>query len=112
MSLMCCMLTVPFILVPIILTAAAQVLSKGGHILHNVELSVRKPVPKDRCRLLLQGINPSTNVDMIELYVEKMMGLNTTDYILHPTLGRDCILIHLNQPFSTGDSSCLERVMP
>ncbi|XP_008300868.1 poly [ADP-ribose] polymerase 10 [Stegastes partitus] len=80
--------------------AAARVLSKGHHVLHNVELSVRKPATKDRCRLLLRGINPSTSTEMIELYVENMMGLNVNDYMLYPSPERDLILIHLSQPFS------------
>nr|XP_046274020.1 protein mono-ADP-ribosyltransferase PARP10 isoform X2 [Scatophagus argus] len=80
--------------------AAAQVLSKEHHVLHNVELSVRKPASKDQCRLLLKGINPNTCTEMIELYVENIMGLNVTDYTLHPFPGRDFILIHLSQPFS------------
>ncbi|XP_010739268.3 uncharacterized protein parp10 isoform X2 [Larimichthys crocea] len=78
--------------------AAARVLSKGHHVLHNVELSVRKPASKDPCRLLLQGINPKTSSEMIELYVENMMDIS--DYALHPSPGRDSILIHLRQPFS------------
>uniref|UniRef100_A0A3B4ZLD9 RRM domain-containing protein n=1 Tax=Stegastes partitus TaxID=144197 RepID=A0A3B4ZLD9_9TELE len=82
--------------------AAARVLSKGHHVLHNVELSVRKPATKDRCRLLLRGINPSTSTEMIELYVENMMGLNVNDYMLYPSPERDLILIHLSQPFSKG----------
>ncbi|KAM3596856.1 uncharacterized protein V6R79_021806 [Siganus canaliculatus] len=77
---------------------AAQVLSKGHHVLHNVELSVRKPASKDPCRLLLQGINPNTCTEMIELYVENM--LDVQDYTLHPSPGRDLILIHVSQPFS------------
>ncbi|KAM4539814.1 protein mono-ADP-ribosyltransferase PARP10 [Odontesthes bonariensis] len=80
--------------------AAARVLSKGHHVLHNVELTVRKSPPKDCCRLLLRGIKPGTNVEMIELYVENMMGLSMTDYILHPSPGTDFVLIHLNQPLS------------
>ncbi|XP_076611409.1 protein mono-ADP-ribosyltransferase PARP10 [Chaetodon auriga] len=80
--------------------AAARVLSKGHHVVHNVELSVRKPASKDPCRLLLRGINPSTSPEMIELYVENMMGLNVSDYTLHPSPGRDFILIHLSQPLS------------
>ncbi|XP_032379727.1 protein mono-ADP-ribosyltransferase PARP10 [Etheostoma spectabile] len=81
--------------------AAAHVLSKGHHVLHNVELSVRKAASKDRCRLLLlRGINPNTSTEMIELYVENMMGLNMPDYTLYPSPGRDFILIHLSQPFS------------
>ncbi|XP_040908671.1 protein mono-ADP-ribosyltransferase PARP10 [Toxotes jaculatrix] len=80
--------------------AAAQVLSKGHHVLHNVELSVRKPASKDPCRLLLRGINPSTFNEMIELYVENLMGLSPTDYTLYPSPGRDLILIHLSRPLS------------
>lgn len=80
--------------------AANRVLSKGHHVLHNVELSVRKPPSKDRCRLLLQGINPSTSIEMIELYVENMMGLSEPEYSLHRSPGKDRILIHLSQPFS------------
>ncbi|XP_034748124.1 protein mono-ADP-ribosyltransferase PARP10 [Etheostoma cragini] len=81
--------------------AAAQVLSKGHHVLHNVELSVRKAASKDKCRLLLlRGIKPNTSTEMIELYVENMMGLNMPDYTLYPSPGRDFILIHLSQPFS------------
>ncbi|XP_042362376.1 LOW QUALITY PROTEIN: uncharacterized protein parp10 [Plectropomus leopardus] len=80
--------------------AATRVLSKGNHVLHNVELTLRKPASKDPCRLLLRGINPNTCTEMIELYVENMMGLNVPDYTLHPSPGRDLILIHLSQPFS------------
>ncbi|XP_071355865.1 protein mono-ADP-ribosyltransferase PARP10 [Trachinotus anak] len=80
--------------------AAAQVLSKGHHVLHNVELSVRKPASKDQCRLLLRGINPNTSIEMIELYVENMMVLNVKEYTLYPSPGRDSILIHLSQPLS------------
>ncbi|XP_053190615.1 uncharacterized protein parp10 [Scomber japonicus] len=80
--------------------AAAQVLSKGHHVLHNVELTVRRPASKDRCRLLLRGIKPSTSIEMIELYVENMLGLNMSEYTLYPSKGRDLILIHLTQPFT------------
>lgn len=86
----------------IILSAAAQVLSKGQHVLHNMELAVRKPLPKDQHRLLLQGINPETGIDLIELYVENMIGLNATDYTLNPTLGSGFILIQFSQPISKG----------
>lgn len=85
-----------------ILTAAAKVLSKEHHVLHNVELSVRRSRPKDPCRLLLRGINPNTVIEMIELYVENMMGLNVTDYSLWPSPERDVILIQLSQPLSKG----------
>lgn len=78
--------------------AAARVLSKEHHVLHNVELGVRKPASKDPCRLLLRGINPNTSIEMIELYVENMTAQD--DFILCPSLGRDLILIHLSEPLS------------
>ncbi|KAM7372857.1 hypothetical protein PAMP_007752 [Pampus punctatissimus] len=79
---------------------AARVLSKEHHVLHNVELSLRKPALNDRYRLLLCGINPNTSTEMIELYVENMIGLSLSDYTLYPSPGRDLVLIHLRQPFS------------
>uniref|UniRef100_A0A673ALY2 RRM domain-containing protein n=1 Tax=Sphaeramia orbicularis TaxID=375764 RepID=A0A673ALY2_9TELE len=82
--------------------AATQVLSKEHHVLHNVELNVRKPASKDPYRLLLRGINPTTCIEMVELYVENMMGLYTPDYTLLPSPKRDVILIHLSQPISKG----------
>uniref|UniRef100_A0A672GIL7 PAR14-like first RRM domain-containing protein n=1 Tax=Salarias fasciatus TaxID=181472 RepID=A0A672GIL7_SALFA len=82
--------------------AAARVLSKGHHVVHNVELLVRRPAAKDPRRLLLRGVNPGTSSEMIELYVENMMGLNTQDYTLLPAPGRDLVLIHLSQAFTKG----------
>ncbi|KAK2830085.1 hypothetical protein Q5P01_018016 [Channa striata] len=90
--------------------AAAKVLSKGNHILHNVELIVRKAAPKDRCRLLLRGVNPKTIDDMVELYVENMLGLDATDYTLYPSPARDVILIHLTHPFSKDFQSLSARI--
>lgn len=79
---------------------AARVLSKGHHVLHNAELSVRKPASKDPRKLLLRGINPNTNTEMIELYVENTMGLE--DYNLYPSPGRDLIVIQFHEPLATG----------
>ncbi|XP_005745315.1 uncharacterized protein parp10 [Pundamilia nyererei] len=78
---------------------AARVLSKGHHVLHNAELSVRKPASKDPRKLLLRGINPNTNTEMIELYVENTMGLE--DYNLYPSPGRDLIVIQFHEPLAT-----------
>ncbi|XP_076013272.1 protein mono-ADP-ribosyltransferase PARP10 [Genypterus blacodes] len=79
---------------------AAQVLSKVHHVLHNAELTLRKPPSKDQCRLLLRGLNPSTCTEMLELYVENLMGLDVEDYTLYPSPGKDVVLIQLNQPLS------------
>lgn len=88
-----------------ILTVASQVLKKH-HVLHNFELTVRKAAQKDPCRLLLRGVNPGTVDDMVELYVENMMGLDEGDYALCPSPGRDLILIHLSEPLSKGLFKC------
>ncbi|KAM6958838.1 protein mono-ADP-ribosyltransferase PARP10 [Aplochiton taeniatus] len=79
--------------------AASRVLSKGCHVLHNAELTVRKPASKDPCRLLLCGVNVNTSMELVELYVENMMVLDVEDYTLYPSPGRDLILIHLHTPF-------------
>ncbi|XP_030002653.1 protein mono-ADP-ribosyltransferase PARP10 isoform X2 [Sphaeramia orbicularis] len=90
--------------------AATQVLSKEHHVLHNVELNVRKPASKDPYRLLLRGINPTTCIEMVELYVENMMGLYTPDYTLLPSPKRDVILIHLSQPISKDFQTLSSRI--
>ncbi|CAN9504108.1 unnamed protein product [Ophioblennius macclurei] len=80
--------------------AAARALSRGNHVVHNVELLVRRPAAKDPRRLLLRGVNPDTCNEMIELYVENMMGLNAQEYTLLPTPGRNVILVHLSETFT------------
>lgn len=87
------------------MTAAARVLSKEFHALQNMDMRVRKPACKDRCRLLLRGFGPSISVDVIELYVENTLGLNQEDYELYFPPARDSVLIQLKQPLSKGDSS-------
>lgn len=63
---------------------------------------MRRPATKDPCRLLLKGLNPTTGIDMVELYVENLMGLSESDYTLHPSPDRDLILIQLSQPLEQG----------
>ncbi|XP_005809431.2 poly [ADP-ribose] polymerase 10 [Xiphophorus maculatus] len=90
--------------------AAARVLSKRHHVVHNSELSVRKPPSKDQSRLLLRGVSPYTSTEMIELYVENMMDLNVTDYALIPSPEKDFILIHLSQPLSKDFQTLKTRI--
>lgn len=90
--------------------AAAQVLTKGHHVLHNVEMSVRRRAAKDPRRLLLRGINPSTSSEMLELYVENVFGLNDTDYSLYRSAGNDLLLIELRQPLSKDFNSISAKI--
>ncbi|XP_023832227.1 protein mono-ADP-ribosyltransferase PARP10-like [Salvelinus sp. IW2-2015] len=79
---------------------ASRVLSKRAHVLSNAELTVRKPACKDPRRLLLRGVNPSSCQELVELYVENMMGMDMDDYTLHPSPGRDLVLVHFHQAFN------------
>ncbi|XP_010872114.2 protein mono-ADP-ribosyltransferase PARP10 [Esox lucius] len=79
---------------------AARVLSRRPHVLHTAELTVRKPACKDPCRLLLCGVNPSTSQELVELYVENMMGIDEEQYTLYPSSGRDLVLVHFHQAFN------------
>lgn len=90
--------------------AAARVLSKEHHVIHNVELSVRKPASKDPCRFLLKGINPSTSIEMIELYVENLLDLNAPEYTLLRSPDNKLILIQLNEPLAQDFQRLSERI--
>lgn len=90
--------------------AASRVLSKEHHVVHNVELSVRKPASKDPCRFLLKGLNPSTSIDMIELYVENLLDVSVPDYTLLPSPDYKFILIQLSQPLAQDFQKISERI--
>ncbi|XP_034017433.1 protein mono-ADP-ribosyltransferase PARP10 isoform X3 [Thalassophryne amazonica] len=90
--------------------AAAQVLSRGHHALHNIDMTVRKPASRDRHRLLLRGVNPNTSSDLVELFVENMVGVSMPDYTLHPTPERDVILIQLRYPLLEDFHQLKEKV--
>lgn len=84
------------------LTVASRVLSKRAHVLSNAKLTVRKPACKDPWRLLLRGVNPTTSQELVELYVENMMGMDMDDYTLYPSPGRDLVLVHFHQTVNKG----------
>lgn len=90
--------------------AAVRVLSKEHHVVHNVELSVRKPASKDPYRFLLKGINPSTSIEMIELYVENLLNLSDPEYTLHPAPDNKLILIQLSQPLAQDFQRLSDRI--
>ncbi|XP_017572428.1 protein mono-ADP-ribosyltransferase PARP10 [Pygocentrus nattereri] len=80
--------------------AAARVVSKDSHSLNNVRLIVRRKPPKDRGKFLLRGVSPSTSPEMVELFVENLMGVDSDDYSLYPSAGKDLVLINLHTPLS------------
>ncbi|XP_061112267.1 protein mono-ADP-ribosyltransferase PARP10 [Conger conger] len=79
---------------------AARVLAKERHVLQGFLLTVRKQALKDPGKLLLRGMHPSTNLELLELYVENVTGMKDGDYTLYPSKGKDLALIHFHKPIS------------
>ncbi|KAL2080281.1 hypothetical protein ACEWY4_024074 [Coilia grayii] len=79
---------------------AARVLSKVPHVLNRATLKVQRKAPCDSQRLLLRGLHPYTTTELVQLYVENVIGLDTDEYVLFPSPGRDLVVIQLPQPFS------------
>ncbi|XP_018582601.2 protein mono-ADP-ribosyltransferase PARP10 isoform X1 [Scleropages formosus] len=79
---------------------AERVLSKGPHVVQNAKLLVRRKAPKDSSKLLLRGINPRTSLELIELYVENVTGVDCENYHIYLSLGSDLALVHFHEPIS------------
>ncbi|XP_066571950.1 protein mono-ADP-ribosyltransferase PARP10 [Amia ocellicauda] len=79
---------------------AQRVLSQETHILQNAKLTVRRPAPKDPGKLLLRRINPHTSMEILELYVENVTGMDSEDYTIYPGPAGDLALIQFHQPLS------------
>ncbi|XP_053468261.1 uncharacterized protein parp10 [Ictalurus furcatus] len=77
---------------------AMGVVQKSPHTLSDARLIVRKKPPKDDGKLVLRGLSQTTNRDMLELYVENLTGVDTDNYTLYLSPGKDLVLIHLHQP--------------
>ncbi|KAI4905419.1 hypothetical protein NFI96_026315, partial [Prochilodus magdalenae] len=88
---------------------AARVVSKGSHKLNNANLVVRRKPPKDHGKLLLQGLSPSTNLEMVELFVEYLTGMDLDDFTLYPSAGKDLVLINLHKPLSQNFQKICEK---
>lgn len=78
------------------------VVQKSPHTLSDARLIVRKKPPKDHGKLVLRGFSQNPNRDMLELYVENLTGIDTDNYTLYLSPGKDLVLIHLHQPAAEG----------
>lgn len=78
-------------------------MQKGSHSLSDGKLLVRKKPQKDHGKLVLRGLSLSTSHDMLELYVENLTGIESDDYTLYLSPGKDLVLIHLHQPAAEGE---------
>ncbi|TTI15323.1 Poly [ADP-ribose] polymerase 10 [Bagarius yarrelli] len=78
-------------------SVAARVVQKDTHKLSNGQLIVRKKPPKDDGKLVLRGLPPNISHEVLELYIENLTGIESDDYSLHLSPGKDLVLIHLHQ---------------
>ncbi|MCI4391759.1 hypothetical protein PGIGA_G00138000 [Pangasianodon gigas] len=90
--------------------AATRVVQKGSHTLSDAKLIVRKRPPKDHGKLVLRGLSLSTSRDMLELYVENLTGIESDNYTLYLSPGKDLVLIHLHQPVAEDFEKMCSRV--
>ncbi|XP_028673864.2 protein mono-ADP-ribosyltransferase PARP10 isoform X1 [Erpetoichthys calabaricus] len=88
---------------------AKRVLSKGVHVFHGFEISVREPIPKDPGKLLFCGIKPSTPTDILEIFIENISGVDTEDYILYPALEEGLVLVQFHTPLSELDIQAMRE---
>ncbi|XP_076864433.1 protein mono-ADP-ribosyltransferase PARP10 [Brachyhypopomus gauderio] len=87
-----------------------RVLSKESHTLSNAKLVVRKKPPKDRGKFVLRGLTPNTSLEMVELYVENLTGIDSENYTLYPSARKDLVLIHLHVPLTEDFENISDKV--
>ncbi|XP_072531780.1 protein mono-ADP-ribosyltransferase PARP10 [Salminus brasiliensis] len=87
---------------------AARVVSKDSHSLSGGKLIVRKKPPKDCGKFVLRGLSPSTSLEMVELYVENLTGID--EYTLYPSAGRELVLLHVHKPLTEDFQKISEKV--
>lgn len=66
--------------------------------MQNTTLSVGKKAPHDPKRLLLRGINPTTNLEMVQLYVENVTNVDSDEYSVIRSVKGDLALITFQNP--------------
>ncbi|KAG2465163.1 PAR10 polymerase, partial [Polypterus senegalus] len=88
---------------------AERVLSKEVHVFHGFEIRVRRPIPKDPGKLLFCGVKPSTPMDILEIFIENISGVDAEDYILHPALEEGMVLVQFLTPRSELDIQAMRE---
>ncbi|XP_051992438.1 protein mono-ADP-ribosyltransferase PARP10-like isoform X2 [Xyrauchen texanus] len=89
---------------------AARILAKS-HVLQETRLTVRKKTPKDPGHLLLRGLNPNTSLELVELYVENLTGMESdVDFTLYLSPSKDLVLIQLHARLSKDFQMLCDKV--
>ncbi|XP_075926664.1 protein mono-ADP-ribosyltransferase PARP10 isoform X2 [Petromyzon marinus] len=73
------------------------VLRQPEHNLCGVPLRVTQCLPLDSTKVLLVGLKPTTQVEVLQLYVEALSGASTEDFALHYGASRTSVLVHFHK---------------
>lgn len=82
------------------LADAQRVLSKTDHALQGVHLTVQPAAPRDYGKVVLQGLNPQSSLELVELYVEHMLDCERDAYSVHRSPAGDQALVQLQAALS------------
>lgn len=77
------------------LADAQRVLSKTDHALQGLHLTVQPAAPRDYGKVVLQGLNPQSSLELVELYVEHMLDCERDAYSVHRSPAGDQALVQL-----------------
>nr|XP_056710557.1 protein mono-ADP-ribosyltransferase PARP10 [Euleptes europaea] len=90
---------------------AQRVLSQSSHALQGAELMVQPAPPRDYGKLLLQGLSRQSSQELVELYVERLLGCQDGQCSLRRSPAGDQALVLLPQPITQAEFLALaERV--
>ncbi|XP_048472530.1 protein mono-ADP-ribosyltransferase PARP10-like [Rhincodon typus] len=82
---------------------AESVLSKPGHRLKNVELVVRRAPPRDPKKIMLSGLNPQIQDDVLILYLEWIANRNSEQFTVCWDPDRSHALVDFQEAVSVED---------
>ncbi|XP_058035038.1 protein mono-ADP-ribosyltransferase PARP10 isoform X2 [Ahaetulla prasina] len=79
---------------------AQRVLSRTDHALQGVHLTVQPAAPRDYGKVVLQGLNPQSSLELVELYVEHILDCERNAYSIHRSPAGDQALVELQAAIS------------
>ncbi|XP_034980365.1 protein mono-ADP-ribosyltransferase PARP10 [Zootoca vivipara] len=82
---------------------AQRVLSRTDHRLQDAHLTVHPAAPRDYGKVVLQGLNPQTSQDLVELYVERMLNCESGVCPVFRSHRGDQALVQLTNPLSNAE---------
>uniref|UniRef100_A0A8C5RPV6 Poly [ADP-ribose] polymerase n=1 Tax=Laticauda laticaudata TaxID=8630 RepID=A0A8C5RPV6_LATLA len=74
---------------------AQRVLSRSDHALQGVQLTVQPAAPRDYGKVILQGLNPQSSLELVELFVEHLLDCERDAYSICRSPAGDQALVQL-----------------